>query len=683
MADGALQKPHRWVFTLTILVGSFLLFMVQPMVARMALPRLGGAPNVWNSAMVVYQALLLAGYCYAHLLTRFSISRQAIVHLALLLLAGLTLPLSLKLADFSSPGWEVVWVPLLFLATVGPVFFVVSAQAPLMQSWFAAHPEGQNPYPLYAASNLGSFGGLIAYPLLLEPLLPLGAQSRWWMVGYSALILLVALSAFSRRGVTAPAAHMAIGKEEEGGDRRTTAMWLALSAVPSGLMLSTTSFLTTDIMAMPLLWVIPLGLYLLSFSVAFAESRVLARAISLAAPILVPVFAALSFLLRTESGILAGLSAAALLFVGAVALHARLYDLRPAPRSLTRFYLFMSLGGVLGGAFTALVAPVVFDWTWEHPILILLLVMLLPLDAWRRLLDGLVIRLVVARTLVLSAALAAMTFSGLDQQLLLSMHGERTRSYFGIYTVTEREDGSRWLLHGTTTHGVQLGDSTEPTAYYSRDSGAGRVLLDSATLFGENARIGAVGLGTGTLACYRLPGQDWTFFEIDPAVLAYSTNDTFTFMSQCTPDADTVIGDARLELDTLPTGHFDILVIDAFSSDSIPLHLLTREALSIYRRTLDEDGLLLFHISNKFIDLEPVIAALARDAKLNALIRSNEADEATSAFASQWVVLGTDQGKLEALKQAGGWSGLDASDAELWTDDYASVLPHLKGDFFQ
>ncbi|MBX7513920.1 fused MFS/spermidine synthase [Qipengyuania sp. GH38] len=670
------SASRRWLFTLTILVGSFLLFMVQPMVARMALPRLGGAPNVWNSAMLVYQALLLAGYAYAHFIGRFTIRRQAIVHVTLLVLAGLTLPLALTTAGAASPGWEVVWVPWLFLLTVGPVFFAVSAQAPLMQSWYAAGDGAGDPYPLYAASNLGSFGGLLAYPLLVEPILPLGEQSQLWAVGYGALVLLVASVALARRKAVA-VTHVA--EEPRTAIKGSTiAFWLILSAVPSGLMLSTTTFLTTDIMAMPLLWVIPLGLYLLSFSIAFAENRTLARLFVLAAPVLVPLCAALSIGEKADLGVTAGIATIALLFIGAVALHSRLYSLRPPASELTRFYLFMSLGGVIGGAFTALFAPLLFDWTWEHPILILALVALLPLEGWKPLFERIQIRQAFIRTGLVVAVFGVMMVTGLTTQIALSTVGDRTRSYFGIYTVAEPEDGTRWLIHGTTTHGMQVDGSTQPTTYYGRNSGVGRVLTRAPELFGDDARIGVVGLGVGTLACYRQPGQQWTYFEIDPAVLDYSTRGQFTYLSECTPDARTIIGDARLELAALPDGAFDVLVIDAFSSDSIPLHLLTREAIAVYRRVMQPDGVLLIHISNRFIQLQPVIEALARDAGLSATIRNDMEDKSARTFTSGWIALSADASKFERITAQEGWEPLGEPADRLWTDDYASVLPHLK-----
>jgi SAM-dependent methyltransferase len=726
--------PRRWLFMVTILAGSFLLFLVQPMVARMALPRLGGAPNVWNSAMLVYQALLLAGYAYAHALSRLAISRQALVHLGVLLLAGLTLPIGLARIAPPPPGSEALWVPWLFVLSIGPVFFAVSAQAPLMQRWYAASPAAADPYPLYAASNLGSFAGLLAYPLLVEPLLPIGMQSTAWAAGYALVVLLVATAALARRGAAAPAAPAAAteGSAAAPGWRRIL-LWLALSAVPSGLMLSTTTYLTTDIFAMPLLWVIPLGLYLLSFSIAFAARRDLAEALVLVAPIVVCADGAVTMIAAERPNLLAAAASLVMLFIVAVALHTRLYATRPEPARLTQFYLVMAAGGALGGLFTALVAPLLFDWSWEHPLLILAAAALMPLGAWsgllRRIFAGergvrlalavllfavfigavwlrgefrvdpnwdlaelAVFVLLVVMAMLLAArrwayvAACAVLLATLGlAQLQLTLDGARSRSYFGIYTIRDLPSGERLLMHGTTLHGMQWLDparASDPTTYYGREAGVGRALLAADRLYGPQARIGVVGLGVGTLACYRRPGQAWTFFEIDPEVLAYSERGEFSYLARCAAEAPVVIGDARLKLAETRANSFDVLVVDAFSSDAIPLHLLTAEASAVYFRALAPDGLLLIHISNRFVDLEPVLAALARERGLVAALRT-DGRTGSGLNPSKWAALSRDRATLGELTGAGGWRPLAAPADDVWRDDFASILPHLTwGTFF-
>lgn len=727
-----MTRPRRALFVATILVGSFLLFLVQPMVARMALPRLGGAPNVWNSAMLVYQALLLAGYGYAHWLSRKPLRRQAVFHVVALGIAALTLPIALVPLPPPATGWEAVWVPWLLLLTVGPVFFLVSAQAPLMQRWFAADADAGAPWALYAASNLGSFAGLLAYPLLAEPLLALHAQSVAWALGYGVLVLLVVLCAWTRRYSGANAAPMDPAPHEAVPLHRKL-YWLILSAVPSGLMLSTTTHLTTDIFASPLLWVIPLGLYLLSFVLAFADRRSPARAVTLIAPVVVLFLG--SYTMRsngTGTLLLAG-GACVLLFAIAVALHTRLYDLRPHAGRLTTFYLVMAAGGALGGLFTALVAPLLFDWTWEHPLLVVAAAALMPLREllrWRQM-DGLepgmaraalVVLLVTALFLAFKlddfalradgavAALPltvfltgvgvlvmtwrwafvlvlvmAMIGQGGSWTIRASLKGERTRSYFGIYTVRDYpESRLRILSHGTTLHGQQSLDPRErdrPMTYYGPTSGIGLVMTALPQLAGPRARIGIVGLGTGSLACLAAPGQRWTYFEIDPVILHYSNSGRFTYLRDCTPHARVVLGDARLELEKVPPGSFDVLVIDAFTSDAIPLHLITREAFAVYQRALSPRGILMVHISNRYVDLGPVVAAVARLDGLAARSRLDSPIDSERFTPSRWIALSRDASRIDMLAQMhpdSAWSPLEAPAKRPWTDGHASILPFIR-----
>ncbi len=746
MIDRLSATPRRWLFVLTIFVGSFLLFQVQPMVARMVLPRLGGAPAVWNSAMLVYQALLLGGYAYAHWLGRFEVRRQAMIHVALFLVAALWLPIGVAHIAPPAPGQEALWVPLLLLASIGPVFFVVSAQAPLMQRWFAADTRAGDPYYLYAASNLGSFAGLISYPALVEPSLPLAAQSWGWSAGYGLLVLLVAASAAARWRAHAVHEDAADSAEPPPSLRRRL-HWLLLAAVPSGLMLSTTTHLTTDIVAMPLLWVLPLGLYLLSFVIAFSTAERLTMIFTIFAPPVLLAVGGLSLLSSGGGTILIALAALAMLFVVAVAFHGYLYHLRPAPRHLTLFYLIMSAGGVLGGLFAALAAPLLFDWVYEHPLLVLAAALLLPLpallpwdkwlglrpaiarliaallialaafaslrmtDEWLGRLEGppvlwgigiFVIGLFVIRWRWAFVCVLAMLMIGVGgwSTLQESVTGMRVRSYFGVYTVTDDPyRHQRRLAHGTTLHGLQRTDAPhelEPTTYYGHQSGVGLTLDRADALAGPRAAVGLVGLGAGTLACYRRPGQRWTIFEIDPAMARIARDrKKFTFISRCAPDVPIVIGDARLRIAQQPAAEFDILIIDAFSSDAIPLHLLTAEAVGIYARALKPGGILLIHISNRFFDLEPVLAAEAKARGWSAAIRMDPspdegaaADDFSNLTGSNWVALTATPQRLGQLTgglaprteaaRDGIWVPLESRPHfDRWTDDYASTLPVL------
>ena len=728
----ARPKASRALFIATVLTGSFLLFLVQPMVARMALPRLGGASAVWNSAMLVYQALLLGGYAYAHALSRLPIRRQAAVHIALLLLAGLTLPVSLVALPPPSPGTEVLWVPLLLALSIGPTFFAVSAQAPLMQRWFAADPQAGAPWALYAASNIGSFAGLIAYPLLAEPLLSLHHQGWAWTLGYAGMIGLVALCASARWHV---ADQPRAGSPQVSGPiaARTILLWLALAAVPSGLMLSTTTHLTTDLFAMPMLWVLPLGLYLLSFVAAFAERRGPANVLSVLAWLAMLTAGGMAMISRGSSGLAPVLASLLLLFLICTALHARLYDLRPAPERLTLFYLVMSAGGAFGGIFTALVAPALFDWVWEHPLLVLAAALLLPrvesLD-WRRMPGlepemarvGMVAsaataafclwRLYDTNTLVDAGiyrwiwaggaallGLALVPWRGLCATLVLvlmlvqggfetignSRDHIRTRSYYGVYTVRDYPTlHVRSLAHGTTIHGEQSTDpalTSTPLTYYGPGAGAGIVFGNGSALFPSSPRVGVLGLGVGTLACFNRPGWAMTFYEIDPLVLHKSRDGTFTYLQRCAPQAPVIIGDARLAIASAPPGSFDLLAVDAFASDSVPLHLFTHEAFGTYLRALSPHGVMMVNISNRFIELEPPLAAEVHARRLFALARDDAPDPDSEFTASTWVAISRDPEQMRRITVIAPdkpWRPLTPPAPRVWTDDHASILPYVR-----
>ncbi|MFD1612347.1 spermidine synthase [Sphingomonas tabacisoli] len=736
---GEARRDLGPLFVGTIFVGSFLLFLVQPMVARMALPRLGGAPAVWNSAMLVYQALLLGGYAYAHAIARLNVRVQSLVQLMVLAASALLLPLHLIGVTPSTTASPALWVPWLLLVSIGPLFFAVSAQAPLIQRWYAAATGGKDPYPLYAASNLGSFSGLLSYPLLVEPRLAIAQQTALWTGGYVLLVVLTLICAavLPRAGLDTSDAGIVT---EAPPTLKRRLWWILLAFVPSGLMLSTTTYLTTDIMAMPLIWVIPLSLYLLSFTLAFGEGRGVVISICRLSPVVVLTMGGISLQNASSAPLVGMMAELLLLFVVAVTLHSQMYASRPAPVHLTSFYLSMSIGGVLGGIFSGLIAPLLFDWTYEHPLLILLAGALVPqaylfsaserlwqggagrrwaitivyalvvaFIAWAAIRQpwpwlhksgpmfgaaaiGIITLLCIGRRPPFLIGLAAMVlvFGGWDA-IQRSLHtGERYRSYFGIYTIRDEGD-VRTLAHGTTAHGMQRltpGHQWDLTSYYTAYSGVGQAMSRLPAILGPNARVGAVGLGAGTLACYAQPGQDWRFFEIDPTVVHISRESgSFSFLSHCKPDAKIVLGDARLSLGDVPANSFDFLVLDAFSSDAIPMHLLTREAFGIYSRVVAPHGMLLVHISNRFLDLEPVVAEAAREggwqaARYDDMIVSGS-DNARYTASSNWILMTRDpevlrrvitnpptNGKWRPLRAEPGFTG--------WSDDYATILPLLK-----
>lgn len=727
------ERYARPLFVLTIVTGSFLLFLTQPMIARMALPRVGGAPSVWNSAMLVYQLLLLAGYTYAHGLSYLRPRLQSGIHLGVFAVAALFLPIGLVAWVPPADAQPAFWVPWFLISSMGLLFFVVSAQAPLMQRWYALETSRGDPYPLYAASNLGSFAGLISYPLLVEPLMSLNQQSWLWTAMYGFLVLLVAACAFT---VPADAVEVVPEETEAPPTANRYLHWIALAAVPSGLMLSTTTHLTTDIVAIPMLWVLPLGLYLLSFVIAFATRRGPAKFITLLAPIIILVAGGLVFGRGTENPLYPVTLGLLLLFAIAVALHSEMFRLRPAAGHLTRFYLAMSVGGMLGGLFCAIVAPLVFDWSYEYPLLVLgaaLLVPQIPLVPWVKGQEWLMRLALPMMAILLAVAVYLMRSRGFSAQLILvgsilisllalaclgrrvafavcllalmvsyddrgvlqtSFTGGRTRSYFGIYEVYDRADGSaRVLTHGTTLHGIQnLDPALEllPTSYYARRSGVGIALTNADSLFGANPRVGVVGLGAGTLSCYAHPNYRWTIFEIDPAMVNVARNQ-FTFLRKCAPQANIVLGDARLSLARQPANSIDILAVDAFSSDAVPMHLLTHEALQVYGRAVQQNGIVLFHISNRYLDLRPVIAELAETSHWYAAMLEyvpTDEEQAQNATISVWIALSRNPQTLQRLMQLSGddataWRSVDPRPGFTgWTDDHASILSIINFEAF-
>ena len=711
-------------FAALSLLASFLLFFVQPMIAKMALPQLGGSPAVWTSAMVAFQLLLLVGYGYAHLLQRLALKWQALVHGAALLLALLWLPISFNAASPPLGDGLVVWVPWRVAMAVGPLFVLLAAQAPLVQSWFRDSGAGGEPYRLYAWSNAGSFLGLLAYPLLVEPFAALDSQRTIWSGGFGLLALATLGMLFLAS--KAPVKARTQSASAQWPDIRTALRWMILAAIPSGLILSTTTHITTDIIAMPLIWVLPLALYLLSFVLAFREARGL---IDRLAAYAAPLTAALAFIALSTDDFevqVTGTASMALLFVASLSLHRQLFNERPPAEGLTAFYLILAAGGALGGMLVAIAAPLVFDWTYEFPVLIIAAIAMLyqrdrktgPVAigvalAAMALAAAVALQWIEPSQIVLAGLFALpllfiwrskavmlcvtlcgiLALTGFDA-LILSANGLRQRSYFGIYTVRENENGTvRKLAHGTTTHGAQRlepGKLLQPTTYFGPQSGAGQVLSAAPSLYGYKARIAVLGLGVGTLSCYAKQGQTWSFYEIDPLVVDIAIKQGwFTYMINCAPNANMRIGDARLTLAQQPPASLDILVMDVFSSDSVPTHLLTREAFDVYDRVLAKNGTLLVHISNRYLNLEPVLASEAKARGWAAALKKHgpaQADLDAGETASVWVVMARSKGDLQralsmlpaALPDGeDGWRPLrQRTGFARWTDHYGSVL-HL------
>jgi hypothetical protein len=725
------------LFALTTLGSAFLLFWIEPLFAKMVLPMLGGSPAVWNTCLMYFQSMLLLGYLYAHITSRYlSSRRQAIVHVALLALAVVALPVRIPQGWVPPASDNVIpWLTGLLSVAVGAPFVLLAATAPLVQRWVtdSNHPAARNPYVLYAASNTGSLIGLLAFPIVMEPHLRLSQQSTLWSIGYGVAVMLAVASAvviWRRSPATVqPAAEDTSLESSEPPTMIARIRWLALAFVPSSLLLGVTTYLSTDVAAMPLLWVIPLALYLITFIIVFARG---ARTVNrFAVTIHGGLITLLALVLFWGPGIsLRSLYALHLgvFAVTALVLHGELAASRPSPRYLTEFYLWMALGGALGGAFNAIVAPLVFKSVAEYQLVLVAACFLRP--SWRSrvgeavaavplpilsIIPGLLVGWVawhgyadhtvlgvsakvlssVAALLIMlmlsssafrfGTAIAGVAIASLFLETRYLQDLLTARSFFGSYRVQPINGPAHRLVHGTTTHGAQYLDSARrliPQTYYHPSGPVGQIFtaLD-ARLAGKG--IGAIGLGAGTVLCYSKPGENWTFFEIDPLVRQISSDPRyFTYLRDCAVRPRIVIGDARLTLGREPDKRFSLLLVDAFSSDAIPVHLLTREAFRLYERVLDEHGVLFVHISNKHLDLKPVVAALAADAGLVALIEDHEPDEKVDgdlAYPSEWVALAHRPDDLGAVAKDPRWGALvDSTGYQPWTDDYSNVFSVIK-----
>lgn len=737
-----------------VFLAALLMFWVEPLVARMVLPFLGGAPMVWNTAMVFFQAMLLAGYLAAHLMAGAKAANRTgpgwsaiLPALALVGLGAFALPIGVP-AFYPLPpldGWPVLWLAGLLGLVVGLPFVALATLAPLVQSWLARQPtsavmpagmHSHDVYRLYAASNAGSFVALLAYPFVIEPLFELTTQARLWAGAY--LILFALLAALARgRGASAPGSAVAPPPADSavrpptGGTAPSSwqerAGWLVFALVPASFLFGVTLHLTTDVASVPFLWVIPLALYLLSFVVAFSRTGEGWHPLLLTFQVPLLILLALVFSVAAPRAWPLFLLHLAAFFVTATVCHGELYRRRPPAPRLTDFYLWLALGGVLGGIFNTLIAPVVFTRVFEYPLAVAAACLLrpslqsdAPLVRWAdvplpaaagaayagavgiatvagegffksfAVLAGLAFagaliyacrhspaRLALALALVLAAGMLAP-----DARTTLAT----SRTFFGIHRVTVEADSKiRLLFHGTTVHGAQFADPERrrtPLGYYHREGPLGQFFAarkDSV----PPLSAALIGLGAGAAACYRRPGESWTFYEIDPAVERFARR-YFTYLADCAPEAPVVIGDGRLALARAPTV-FDLIVIDAFSSDAVPVHLLTREALAGYLDKLGRAGVILFHLSNRHLDLAPVAAALARDAGLAGRVQSfkpTARGPGTSAHEiaqSIWVALAGSEAALGALAADPRWTPLAAGPgARAWSDGFSNLAEAIR-----
>jgi hypothetical protein len=703
----------RACFAVTLFASACLLFLLQPMVAKMILPLLGGTPAVWNTCMVFFQAALLAAYAYAHAAPNWlGDRRQTLLHLALVALPFLVLPVAIMGWEPAAGGNPVPWLLALLAASVGLPFFVVATSAPLLQRWFAGtnDPAAGDPYFLYAASNLGSMTALLAYPILVEPAFPLAVQSRLWTGGYALLAGLIALcAALARRQrpqCTEVSQLNATGDKAASLSMWRRLRWAPLSFVPSSLLLGVTTYLTTDVAAIPFLWVLPLVLYLLSFVVVFSRLGTLVHG---AMVVLLPVMIVLLLVPALANLDLTVVAMLALhlgaFFVAAMVCHGELALTRPPARFLTEYFLWISAGGVLGGAFNALVAPWLFDRVVEYPLLITLVCFLRPhlgaahtafktragaktgRQRGRARVSLLGERLgaygTVAWTLFglwTGAVMYATSYAG-DPSLIRHME----RNFFGVLSVRVDTSGECLNLeHGTTVHGMQSLDPSqrqEPLGYYYRDSPIGQ-LFSALTPTRAKQPVGVIGLGAGTLAAYAQPEQRWVFYEINPAVERIAEDERyFTYFRDARARGARLrveLGDARLRLGET-SDRYELLVLDAFSSDAIPIHLVTRQALAIYLNHLEDDGVLAFHVSSRYLRIEPVLGDLASDAGLVCLFQDKTDlsmnDTKRGKLPSRWVVMAQRTEALGPLASDARWKALQARPGRrVWTDDYSDFL---------
>ena len=789
----------------TIFLSAALVFLIQPMVGKMVLPLFGGSASVWNTCVVFFQALLLVGYAYTHYSVKIlGVRWQPIGHLLVMALPFFVLPIAISYQWAPTPGiFPALWLLLLLLAQVGLPYFVVTTTTPLLQRWFAesGHKHAADPYFLYAASNLGSMLALLSYPLIWEPFMPLHLHSWIWMIGYGILIVLMLGCFVIIRQNSSNQTHALNPHNSKTHPNSTTDVnalsrirWMILAFIPSSLLLSVTTHLTTDVAPIPLLWVTPLAIYLLTFILAFGKPRkTFVWGVRRAMPLVVLLLTILLLAQGNELPMLFSIPLYLLgFFVLAMTCHATLAEERPAASHLTEFYLWLSLGGVLGGAFNVLLAPLVFDRLVEFPLMLVLAcvmqcpiklttkstkakgkkqavptlrsrivpflwldllpaasvgvlaVILIFIGKWIRLepgplaigllfgIPGVLCYTMLDRPIRFGLGIGALFLAG----ILYQGGGGRVhfseRTFYGMHRVEESPDSNFLVLyHGNTIHGKEhyLIKQDEPLMYYHKQSPIGQVYSRTATTQqaewqiasaigiaatpanwvtpiqlqtatqGDSIKekpaqvnsVAVVGLGVGTLAYYGQQGQNWTFYEIDPTVVRIA-KDYFHYLKKSAADISIELGDARINLAREKNKKFDLLVLDAFNSDALPLHLLTKQALEIYHSRLTKNGVIAFHISNRFVDLKPVLAELV--SHINKESAKKGSDKRWECYSwddgksyakdsgkvqSQWVIMGPTDSALRGITRGSMWQKLEGGRPEfLWTDDYSNLIRLFK-----
>ncbi len=687
--------PHKLLYALTIFLSAFLLFQLEPIIAKMILPWFGGAAAVWSVCLLFFQTVLLLGYGYAHLLTSKIPDRiRPWFHIGLLTISLLALPVVPR-AAWKPTGHEdpALRVLALLAVTIGLPYFLLSATSPLLQFWFSRSRNGESPYRFYALSNVGSMLGLLSYPFLIEPLVSTRHQAIIWSITYALFVLLCGTVAITVRSAPSKATPASTRP-----DFATQLLWMALAACGSILLLAVTNHITQNIASVPFLWIVPLALYLFSFILCFAERgwysrkhglRFLGVALGVMTYALAPEFVNIPLYVLLPVFCLG-------LFVCCMACHGELAHLKPDPEHLTLFYFQISMGGALGALFVALLAPRIFNGFYELPIGIGLCAAVV-LWALSHRPEG-----ISNRALLILMSICVVLIAGLYRNTVLSPAQPRlsVRNFYGVLRVidagsfgTATVEGApaisehdhfayRTLMNGSIDHGSQflgLERRRQATTYYSESSGVG-IAIRTAENSGP-LHVGIVGLGAGTIATYARPGDHYTFYEINPNVISIANKD-FTFLSDARgrgASVDTVLGDARLSLEREPPQGFDLLAVDAFSGDSIPVHLLTNEAFQLYLRHLKPNGTIAVHISNRYLDLQPVVSREAGALGWESLLIQNDANQREGVSRSTWILLCPKGGLIEqeGVRPAGTLLGSRVK-RPLWTDDYSSLFPLLK-----
>ncbi len=690
--------PGRFALTLlygvTIFCSAFLLFQIQPMIAKLILPWFGGAAAVWSICLLFFQSALLLGYLYAHALTRrFRPRTQSWIHIALLAASLLTLPIlprhSLQPSGLEDPAFRVL---LVLVVSVGLPYSLLSSTSPLLQAWYSQSDANVSPYRFYALSNAGSLLALLSYPVLVEPRWSGHVQAVVWSVAYGGVALLCAVIALRRSaGASSRLAQISVTAD----DWKLKSLWVALAACGSALLLSITTYISQNIAAVPLIWIIPLSLYLLTFILCFEGHNWYRRGLFLR--LLAVALAGMAYALAPSRINLPPYVLIPLfcggLFACCMVCHGELAGLKPPPAQLTSFYLLVSLGGALGALFVALLAPRIFSGYYELPVALGFCGVLIHVILYRE--RGVGPRSRWSRWIW---ALAAVLVAALCVSLYVTVKRQSTqprvmvRNFYGVLRVEDRVAPSavpmqgnaaqpldpdtryRDLINGTIEHGIQFvsaNRSRETTTYYGPDSGIA-VALRLAGQQGS-VKIGAIGLGAGTIAAYGRAGDQYTFYEINPLVVEVANND-FSFLRQSQARVNIVVGDARLSLEREPPQQFDVLAVDAFSSDAIPVHLLTREAFALYLRQVKPSGVVAVHVSNKYLDLVPVVRAAAASLDRKTIVVDSGRDTARAIYPATWILVGSEDGLLASS----GFSFEETGKKNLWTDDYSSLLSTFK-----